>query len=337
MIQVGQLGCGYWGPNLLRAFASAPDCRVRWLADMRAERRQFVAESFPDTQTVDDWRRVVDDPAVDAVIVATPPVSHFELARAALHADKHVFVEKPLALSTPEADALVALAASKKRVLMVGHTFLYNPAVRYVKTALDEGVLGSLVYVHAERLNFGQLRSDVNAWWNLAPHDVSILLYWLGGRLPEAVDARGVAHLQKGIEDVVWASLRWSDGLRADIHLSWMHPTKVRRMTLVGTDRALIYDDVGSHRIAIHARGARAVPRPGEIMHYDGVGVLRGAESQVTYPFTDTREPLKLEAEHFLECVKTGATPLSGPRHARDVVSVLEKGEASLRAHTSIG
>jgi len=330
---LAQIGCGYWGPNLLRNFSAQPGCHVKWVAEQSPQRRAFVEAGYPKTKAVPDWETALNDPDVEAVIIATPAATHYTLARSALKSGKHAFVEKPLAMSTQEADDLTALAASTGRTLMAGHTFLYNAAVRHVKQLLEKGELGDVYYIYSQRLNLGQVRSDVNAWWNLAPHDVSILLYLMNGELPASVSAHGVDYIQPGIEDVVFAVLTWRNRVTAHIHVSWLDPGKVRKMTLVGGRRMVVYDDVSDDKITLLDRGVDRVPKAGERMDYDQFNAyqLIHRTGDVWLPRIDFQEPLKVEATHFLECIRTGQTPLTGPRHARDVVAVLEAGQQSLR------
>lgn len=329
---LAQLGCGYWGPNLLRNFSALPGWRVKWVAEPSAKRRAYVQENYPRSAVTADWQEAVGDPEVEAVVIATPASSHFDLARLALQARKHVFVEKPLAMTTREADDLVALAASSHLTLMAGHTFLYNAAVRHVKGLLDSGQLGQLYYIYSQRLNLGQVRTDVNAWWNLAPHDVSILLYLMDGLLPATVSARGVDYIQPGIEDVVFANLTWPSKVCAHIQVSWLDPGKVRRMTLVGSRKMVVYDDVSDDKVVVLDKGVDRVPKAGERMDYDHFTnyQLLHRTGDVLLPRIEFQEPLRVEAAHFVECVATGRTPLSGPGHARDVVAVLEAAQASL-------
>jgi len=330
---LAQLGCGYWGPNLLRNFSALPGCVVKWVAEPSAKRRAYVERNFSKSRTTPNWEEAIQDAEVDGVIVSAPASTHFALAKAALQAGKHVFVEKPLAMNTREADELVALAASANRTLMVGHTFLYNAAVRYTKRLIDEGQLGDLYYIYTQRLNLGQVRSDVNAWWNLAPHDISILLYWMGGQPPVSVAVQGISRIQPGIEDVVFATLTWTNRVTAHVHVSWLDPGKVRKITLVGSRKMVIYDDISDDKITVLDKGVDRVPKIGERMDYDqfsGYQLVPRA-GDVVLPRIDFQEPLKVEAAHFLECIRTGQTPLTGPQHARAVVAVLEAGQQSLR------
>jgi predicted dehydrogenase len=331
-ITIGQLGCGYWGPNLLRNFAAQPSCVVKWLADPDEARRAFVSQSFEGVSTTANWHQVIGDEDVDAVVIATPASSHHGLVKAALEAGKHVLVEKPLALSTEHAQELVDLAASQSKTLMVGHTFLYNAAVRHIKKLLDAGDIGELYYVYSQRLNLGQVRQDVNAWWNLAPHDISILMYLLDGQLPAQISLAGVDRIQPGIEDMVFANLKWKNRVMASVQVSWLDPSKVRRMTLVGSRKMIIYDDLSEQKIAVIDKGVDKVPRIGERMDFDSPDSFKFVPrfGQVSHPEIEFIEPLKAEAAHFLECIVTGQTPISGPEHARDVVAVLEAGQKSI-------
>jgi predicted dehydrogenase len=331
-VVLAQIGCGYWGPNLLRAFGGLPGCVVKWVADPRPERQEYVRANSPLTSATSVWRQVIEDAEVQAVVIATPAASHLELARAALLAGKHVLVEKPLAMSVAGVDELAALAAEQRLVLMAGHTFLYNAAIRRTRELIEAGELGDIYYLYTQRLNLGQVRSDVNVWWNLAPHDVSILLHLLGGERPRAIAARGVAYLQPGIEDVVFALLTWESGVTAHVHVSWLDPGKVRRVTVVGRRKMVVCDDVGDQKVAIYDKGVERVPRLGERMDFDafdGYQILHRT-GDVLLPRIDAQEPLRVEAAHFLDCVRTGAPPLTGPRHARDVVAVLAAGQESL-------
>jgi predicted dehydrogenase len=335
-ITVAQIGCGYWGPNLLRNFSSQADCLVKVVADTNEERLAYVSANFPRTQTTNNIDDVLSAPDIDAVIVATPAASHYRLTKQVLESNKHVFVEKPLATSTKEADALTELAAARSRVLMAGHTFIYNAAVRYVKRLLDDGELGQVYYIYSQRLNLGQVRSDVNAWWNLAPHDVSILLYLMNDELPVSVSANGTSYIQPGIEDVVFATLKWQSGITAHIHVSWLDPGKVRKMTFVGSRKMVVYDDVSDDKITVYDKGVDRVPKIGEQMDYDQLNYqLIHRTGDVWLPRISFQEPLKIEAAHFLECLRNGTAPLTGPRHARDVVAVLEAAQTALKTGTA--
>ena len=225
---LAQIGCGYWGPNLLRNFSSLPACSVKYVVDASAERRAFVETHFPRTRAVDAHTTVLSDPEVTGIVIATPAGTHFQLAKEALLAGKHVFVEKPLATAVTEVDELEKLAKERSLVVMAGHTFIYNAAVRYVKKLLDTGELGEIRYIYSQRLNLGRIRSDIDALWNFAPHDISIIQYWLGDPVPISVHRVGMDFIQKGVDDVVFLSIVYPQKVIANIHVSWLDPQKIR-------------------------------------------------------------------------------------------------------------
>jgi predicted dehydrogenase len=338
MITIAQIGCGYWGPNLLRNLSTNPKCHVKWVAEESPQRRTYIETNFPKTQITANWEDIVNDPEVDGVVIATPASTHYQLTKAVLKAGKHALVEKPLAMSTPEADELVSLAEETGRILMVGHTFLYNSAVRYVKEFIEKGELGEIYYIYSKRLNLGQIRSDVNAWWNLAPHDISILLYLMNGELPSSVTAHGIDYIQPGIEDVVFATLTWENKVTAHIHVSWLDPGKIRQMTLVGSKKMLIYDDVSDDKIKILDKGIDRLPKIGERMDYDNVNnyQLLQRTGDILLPKINFQEPLKIEIIHFLECISENKESLTGKKHARDVVAILEAGQQSLKTGIAV-
>lgn len=337
MITIAQIGCGYWGPNLLRNFSSQPDCHVKWVAEQSPQRRTYVEENYAKTKAIASVEAVLNDAEVDAIVVATPAATHYEIARASLQAGKHVLVEKPLAMSVKEADELTLLATQNEKVLMVGHTFLFNSALHYVKKLLDSGDLGQIYYIYSQRLNLGQVRSDVNAWWNLAPHDVSILLYLMNGELPVSIAVHGISYIQPGIEDVVFAVLTWANQVTAHIHVSWLDPSKVRQVTLVGSRKMLVYNDISDDKVKVLDKGVDRVPRAGETMDYDDFNYqLVQRSGDIWLPKINFQEPLKVEVAHFLHCIRMDETPLTGAKHARDVVAILEAGYHSLKQKTSV-
>ncbi len=330
-ITVAQVGCGYWGPNLLRVFSSLSNCSVKWVADASPARRTFVEANFPNTKTCADVEAVLNDPAVDAAVIATPAATHAGLVERFLNAGKHVLVEKPLTTNVADANRLAALADNKGKVLMVGHTFLYNASVRYMKAAIDIGDIGDVYYCYSQRLNLGQLRQDVNAWWNLAPHDVSIMLYLMNGLLPAAVSARGVDYLQPGIEDVTFATLEWANRVTGTIHVSWLDPNKVRRLTVVGSRKMIVYDDISENPITIYNKGFEKVKRDG--LPFDQpIHAWKPQHGDVIMPAFERREPLRVECEHFIDCILKGARPLTDGWHARDTVAVLDAVDRSQRS-----
>jgi predicted dehydrogenase len=328
-ITLAQVGCGYWGPNLLRNFSALQNCHVKYLVDTSEERRAFVEKSFPATKAIADLKQILEDSDIDGVIIATPAGSHFELARTALRSGKHVFVEKPLATRVAEVDVLGDLACKFQRILMVGHTFLYNSAVRYVKSLIDKGELGDIRYIYSQRLNLGRIRSDIDALWNLAPHDISIIQYWLNDPEPLRVARHGMAYVQPGVDDVVFLNITYPNKVMANIHVSWLDPQKVRKMIVVGSKKMTVYDDAAEDKIAIYDKGIDRIAKLGENMDFDAPRFgFNYRSGDVLIPGINWVEPLRREAEHFIHCIRTGETPLTGIAHARRVVAVLERAAA---------
>jgi predicted dehydrogenase len=330
-IVLAQIGCGYWGPNLLRNFSALPDTRVKYVVDASPERRAFVEANYPLTKAVESPAAVLADPEVTGVIIATPAGSHFQLAREALLAGKNVFVEKPLATKVAEVDELGRLADARKLVVMVGHTFIYNSAVRYVKKLVDEGALGEIRYIYSQRLNLGRIRSDIDALWNFAPHDISIIQYWLGDPEPLSVSRRGMDFMQRGIEDVVFLNMTYPNKIMANIHVSWLDPQKVRKMIIVGSKKMVVYDDVADNMIAIYDKGIDKRAVLGENMDFDSLQrpEFSYRSGDILLPQLKTTEPLRAEAEHYVDCIRNGRASMTGIAHARTVVSILEKAQSA--------
>ena len=328
---IAQFGCGYWGPNLLRNFSALPNCLVKYVVDSSPERRDFVETNFPRTRAVDSLEPVLSDPEVKAVIIATPAMTHFELARQALRAGKHVFVEKPLATKASEVDELTECAAERNLVVMTGHTFIYNSAVRYVKKLIEEGELGEVRYIYSQRLNLGRIRADIDALWNFAPHDISIIQYWLGDPEPISICRQGMAYMQDGIDDVVFLSLEYPGKVIANIHVSWLDPQKVRKMIVVGSRKMVVYDDIAENKIAIYDKGIDRKAILGENMDFDHPQAVQFnyRSGDILFPEVKFTEPLRVEAEHFRDCILNSKPPLTGLNHARTVVSILERARSS--------
>jgi predicted dehydrogenase len=332
---LAQFGCGYWGPNLLRNYSALPNCRVKYVVDSSPERRAFIEKNFPRSIAVDTTATVLADPEVTGIVIATPAGTHFQLARESLLAGKHVFVEKPLAKTVAEVDELGRLAEQRKLVVMVGHTFIYNAAVRYVKKLLDAGELGDVRYIYSQRLNLGRIRSDVDALWNFAPHDISIIQYWLGNPEPLSVQRQGMDYMQAGIDDVVFLSVAYPKKIIANIHVSWLDPQKVRKMIVVGSRKMVVYDDIADDKIAIYDKGIDKEAILGQNMDFDHP---RPAEfnyrsGDILLPQIKFTEPLRAEAEHFVECIRNGTQPITGTTHARNVVAVLERARSQQFPH----
>jgi predicted dehydrogenase len=324
---LAQIGCGYWGPNLLRNFSSLPACSVKYVVDASAERRAFVETHFPRTRAVDAHTTVLSDPEVTGIVIATPAGTHFQLAKEALLAGKHVFVEKPLATAVTEVDELEKLAKERSLVVMAGHTFIYNAAVRYVKKLLDTGELGEIRYIYSQRLNLGRIRSDFDALWNFAPHDISIIQYWLGDPVPISVHRVGMDFIQKGVDDVVFLSIVYPQKVIANIHVSWLDPQKVRKMIVVGSRKMVVYDDIAEDKIAIYDKGIDKKAILGQNMDFDDVRPEQFSyrSGDILMPQVHFSEPLRSEATTFVECVLNGKQPATGIPHARNVVAILEK------------
>ena len=324
-ITVGVVGCGYWGPKLIRNFQSIPGADLQLVADLRQERLDHVKGLYPSVKTTTDYAHLLDEP-IDAVALATPVTTHFRMARQALLHNKHVLVEKPLTRSSSEAQELISLAQQRQRVLMVGHTFEYNPAVDYLKEFIAKGSLGKVYYINATRVNLGIFQKDINVIWDLAPHDISILLYILGMK-PSQVSARGAAYVQPRIEDVAYVTLSFPTGIMADIRVSWLDPCKIRRITVVGSRKMVVYDDVEStEKIKIYDKGVDAPPYSDTLEEFR----LSYRTGDITTPAISNAEPLQLECEHFLDCIRHGRVPRSDGKVGLQVVKVLEEAQSSL-------
>jgi predicted dehydrogenase len=325
MLNIAQIGVGYWGPNLLRNLVTNKRCHVSTVADLSAERREYVQKLYPRIQVTDDAMQVFHDPLINAVVIATPVATHFQLATESLKAGKHVLVEKPLARSAAEVEEIGVLSSQRSLVAMVGHTFLFNAAVRYVKKLIDSGELGDIRYIHSQRLNLGRIRSDVDALWNFAPHDISIIQYWLDDPTPLAVVKRGVDFIQDGIGDVFFMNILYPGKIMANIHVSWLDPRKVRCITVVGSKKMVVYDDIAENKIAIYDKGIDRMAVLGENMDYDkpNFQVFSYRAGDVLLPKIDLQEPLKVEIDHFVDCIENGIKCITGIDHARKVVEIL--------------
>ena len=325
MFVVAQIGCGYWGPNLLRNFYDQHNTRVKYLVDLSDDRRRFSKVKFPSITTHDNPSVIFDDPEVDAVIIATPAHTHYHLAKQALESGKHVFVEKPLATSVAEVDTLQEIAQKSSLTVMSGHTFLYNDAVMYIKEQVNSGTLGDIRYLYSQRLNLGRIRSDIDALWNFAPHDISIIQYLLDNPEPEEVNSQGMSFIQSSIDDVVFLNIKYS-GIMANIHVSWLDPLKVRKLVVVGSEKMIVYDDVAEDKIAIYDKGIDRFSNVGENMDFDEPRQesFRYRSGDILIPKLDYVEPLRREAQHFKDCVLSKAAPLTGIRHSREVIRILE-------------
>jgi predicted dehydrogenase len=325
MLNIAQIGVGYWGPNLLRNLVASTRCEVTKVVDLSAERRDFVKGLYPAVEVTSDLSGILEDPSIDAVVIATPVATHYDFAMRALEKGKHILVEKPLAKSVHEVEQIGALALKKNRIAMVGHTFLFNAAVRYVKKLIDAGDVGEIRYIYGQRLNLGRIRSDVDALWNFAPHDISIIQYWLGDPAPISVVRRGVDYIQDGIEDVVFLNIMYPNKIMANIHVSWLDPTRVRSITVVGTKKMIVYDDAAENKIAVYDKGIDRKAILGENMDYDNQHFQSFSyrSGDVVLPKIDFQEPLKVEIDHFVDCIANGTECITGIDHAKKVVQIL--------------
>jgi predicted dehydrogenase len=328
-LSVAVIGAGYWGKNLVRNFATAKRCTLKYVCDINEGLLAAHQRSFPSIRTTPDVSVVLDDPGVQAVVVATPVPTHFEMADRALEAGKHVYVEKPLTVRASEARALVELAQQTRLKLMVGHLLEYHPAVTYLKEMLDRGQLGEPYYMYTQRVNLGIVRQNENAWWSLAPHDISVVCHLLGSE-PVSVTANGQCYLQKDIEDVVFATIKFADGKMAHVHCSWLDPHKIRKMTVVGPEKMVTFDDMeATEKIRIYDKGAAV--RHDITTSYADIIALRFGD--IVIPKIPGGEPLSLECQHFIECVLENRPVRSDGADGLRVVQVLEAGQKSLKNH----
>jgi predicted dehydrogenase len=318
---VGVIGCGYWGPNLLRNFNQRPGARVKYCCDLSDERLTHMKSLYPHLVPTKDMNDLIADSEVDAVVVATPVSTHYPIAKACLEGGKHVLLEKPLTQSIAEAEDLVKIADKQKKVLFVGHTFVYSAAVEKMKELLNAGELGDIYYVSSVRVNLGLFQEDINVIWDLAPHDISIMNYIFESD-PMTVTTFARSYIQPGIEDVAFLILQYPGGTVAHIQVSWLDPNKIRKTTLVGSKKMLVYDDTSMlEKIRVYDKGVDVLP------HYDTFG-----EFQLSYRFGDIIvpkikevEPLKKECGHFMDCAINGTAPLSSGRAGLSVVKVVER------------
>jgi predicted dehydrogenase len=324
---LGVVGLGYWGPNWVRNLYQSRRTRRLVACDLDGVRRNHIAELYPGVETTDSFDRLLENPEIDGVVIATPVSTHYKLALKALQADKSVLVEKPLAMSRADAANLVRVARDRNRVLMVGHTFLYSTPVLKVRELIDAGELGDVFYISSIRANLGLFQHDVNVAWDLATHDISIILM-LMGRMPEMVSCQGQGHYNPEVEDVALLTLRFARDVIAFIHVSWLDPNKIRRTTIVGSRKMLVYDDTApQEKIRIYDRGVN-VHR-----YYDTFGEFQYSYryGDVQIPRIEETEPLRTECDHFVDCIRSGATPTTDGLDGLRVVSVLEAANLSLR------
>ncbi len=329
-IGIAVVGAGDWGSNLIRNFASLRDCRLLALCDPDPERLKGAASQAPGARVTSRVEEIAAAADIQAAVVAAPAVHHYELARQLLEAGKDVMVEKPLALRVDHADELVRIARQRQRLLMVGHLLLFHPGVQHLKKLVQEGELGDLLYVYSQRVNLGKVRRDENAMWSFAPHDVAVILHLLE-QDPLDVAARGSAFVQPGVEDVVFLHLRFPNGRMAHVHVSWLDPHKLRRFTVVGTRKMAVFDDMeASEKIKVYDKGVERGAQAGQVVSYGDALTVRSGD--IWIPRISLQEPLRLECQHFVDCVRERRTPVADGVHGQAVVRVLAAAAASLEA-----
>jgi predicted dehydrogenase len=326
LVNLGVIGCGYWGPNLVRNFVELPTSDVMAVADRRDERLKYIQKRYPKVITTTEYQGFFSMP-LNAAVVATNASTHYQIARDCLQHDLPVLIEKPITMNSHEAEELIRIAEERSLILMAGHTFEYNAAVQELKKIIESGELGRIYYVDAVRANLGPVRDDVSALWDLASHDVSILLYILGLE-PTSVYAQGGAYLSKDKQDVTYIHLTFPDGVLAHIHASWLNPCKVRRITVVGSKKMAVFDDVDpQEKIRIYDKGAEVLPYTNTFADFQ----ISYRYGDVVIPHIPFVEPLRVECQHFVDCVMNHTEPRTNGRIGYKVVKILEAAERSLQ------
>ncbi len=326
MVTVAVIGVGGWGKNLARNYHEIPDCRLKYICDLDPEKLARLSQQLPGTNATSDLEAVLDDYEVQAVVIATPGPTHYALCKRALEHGKDVYVEKPFVLQVEHAEDLIEIARRQQRVLMVGHLLEYHPVINQLRELIQNNELGDIYYIYTQRLNLGTVRRDENALWNFAPHDISAILYLLN-REPTDVCARGQSYLQRGVEDVVFMTLNFADKSMAHVHVSWLDPHKVRKLIIVGSRKMAVFDDVeGTEKLRIYDKGAAQNADYNSFAEY--VSLRFG---DVLIPYVKVAEPLRLECQHFLECVRTRQQPRSDGHDGCRVTKVLDAAQRSLR------
>ena len=334
-LSIAVVGAGYWGPNLVRNFARVRNGHLAAVCDLDPQRLAQLKSSCPDARATDNYDSLLQDDSIGAIVLATPARAHFEMARAALEANKHVYVEKPLCLNSSHAAQLLELSRQRARVLMVGHLLEYHPAVEWLLDLVQRDEIGELRYLYSQRLNLGQVRADENALWSLAPHDISVANLLLGGN-PQSVTASGQAFLRPDVHDVVFLTISYPDGRLAHVHVSWLDPHKTRQITLVGSKQMAVFDDMEpSEKLRLYDKGFDWQNSDGSLSNgFSGNAetALKVRFGNVTIPHLPATEPLLLECQHFVDSINNGTTPRSDGLDGLQVVQVLEAAQQSLEA-----
>lgn len=324
MIDIAVIGAGAWGKNHIRVFSEIPEVNLKYICDKDSNKISALRKTYPKSIMLEDITPILMDEDVKGVVISSSAVSHFPLSKEFLNAGKDVLVEKPIALSEEDAREMMKIAEKKDQILMVGHLLIYHPVVERLKEMVVSGELGKIYYIYTQRVNLGVIRQDENALWSFAPHDLSVILYLLGEK-PLTVSAQGESYLQKGIEDVVFLSLRFSDGKMANIHMSWLDPHKIRKITIVGSKKMVVFDDMEtSEKLKIYDKGVKTVS-------YNTYGEYLSLRfGDITIPSIKMIEPLKAEAEHFIHCIKTRKVPKTDAKDGLEIVRILVAAQESL-------
>ncbi len=325
MINIAVVGAGAWGKNHIRVFSEIPNVRLRYVCDQEPSKLRSLQEAYPQTKMVENLEPIVQDPEVRGVVVASSALSHYSLAKKILQADKDVLVEKPMALSVKDAEEMIEISERRKRILMVGHLLIYHPVVDRLKEMVVSGELGKIYYIYTQRVNLGVIRQDENALLSFAPHDVSVILYLLEEE-PVMVSGYGESYIRKGIEDVAFLGLQFSDGKMANIHLSWLDPHKLRKITIVGSKKMVVFDDMEvSEKLKVYDKGVKN-------LSYDTYGEYLSLRfGDITIPSIKMTEPLRAEAEHFIHSIESRKEPKTGGRNGLKVVKILMAAQESLK------
>jgi len=335
MINVAVIGCGYWGPNLIRNFSNNKNCSVVYCCDLNEDRLQHIKTLYPDIKLTKDYTDIINDPKVDAVAIATPVSTHFNIASDCLKNDKHVLVEKPLTSNSQDAGALIKLSEEQGKILMVDQTFEYSSAVNKVKEIIDNGELGKIFTFDMIRVNLGLFQKDINVVWDLAPHDLSILNYLIGD-VPESIVSVGESFVLENIEDDVRATLRYKNKVMANIHISWLSPEKIRKLTIVGNKKMLVFDDtLPKEKIKIYDKGVTIqkdnLPKDKYYDTFDEFQLVYRSGEEITVPEIEDVEPLKDMCNHFLECIDKNKTPKTDGNSGLKVIKIIETINKSLK------
>lgn len=325
MTGIAVVGAGAWGKNHIRVFSEIPKVKLKYICDSDSSKLSTLQASYPQSTPVETISPILQDPEVKGVVITSSAISHFPLTQEALMRGKDVLVEKPMALNVKDAEEIVKMAEGEGRILMVGHLLIYHPVFDRLKEMVGSGELGKIHYIYTQRVNLGIIRQDENALWSFAPHDLSVILK-LFGETPEVVSANGESYVQKGIEDVVFLSLHFADGKMANIHLSWLDPHKIRKITIVGSKKMVVFDDMeASEKLKVYDKGVRSPS-------YDTYGEYLSLRfGDITIPSIKMVEPLRAEAEHFIRCIETREKPKTGARDGLEVVKIIVAAQESLK------